>query len=238
MVSSKKGKLFLIPVFLSETTAGQVFPEYNIQVIKNLKYFIVEHEKQARRFIKKINPDVQQQELIFFQLNKHTPSEEINAFLKPLKNGINMGLLSDSGMPAIADPGNQIVKLAHENDIRVIPLVGPSSVFLALASSGLNGQNFHFHGYLPIEKKALQTKIKKLIQTTLSDGTTHIFIETPYRNDRLAKFLISTLPDRFTLCIAKNLTSDEEEIKCKKVFQWKKNNPLIGKVPAIFLFGL
>ncbi len=236
-MNSKPGRLYLIPVFLSDTRPDKVFPDYNFAVIEKLRYFIAEHEKTARRFIKKVAPQVVQSELQFYILNKHTNPAEIGRFLQPLENGLDMGLLSDSGMPAVADPGAAVVRIAHKRGIKVVPLVGPSSVILALAASGLNGQHFEFHGYLPIDKGQLIHKIKKLAKDTLSSGKTQIFIETPYRNDKIFNFLLKHLPEDMSLCIAIDITGENEQIKTKTVSQWKRTPVKIGKIPAIFLFG-
>jgi 16S rRNA (cytidine1402-2'-O)-methyltransferase len=237
-VNSKPGKLFLIPVFLAETTPDRVFPSYNIEVLKQLRYFIAEHQKNARRFIKKVAPEVPQSGLHFFELNKHTDVGEISSFLKPLLEGKDMGLLSDSGMPAVADPGAKIVRAAHKHGIEVIPLVGPSSVLLALAASGLNGQHFEFHGYLPIDKAGLAGKLKSLVKETQQSGKTQIFIETPYRNKRIFDILLRRLPGHFLLCVATNLTHPNQFIQTKSVSEWKRQKMDWKKIPAIFLFGI
>jgi len=238
-VNSDKGTLYLIPVFLDENTPPEnVFPPYNVRIVENLRHYIAEHEKNARRFIKKVAPSVPQSELHFSILNKHTPPEQIKDFLQPALEGKDMGLLSDAGMPAIADPGALIVREAHRRGIPVKPLTGPSSVFLALAASGLNGQHFEFHGYLPIENGPFRRKIKAMTGETYQSGKTHVFIETPYRNDKMLQRLIPLLPDDFRLCVAAGLTGPDEKIICRPVTEWKKQKTTFGKVPAVFLFGL
>jgi len=202
-----------------------------------LRHYIAEHEKNARRFIKKVAPTVPQNDLHFHILNKHTDPAALHSFISPALEGNDMGLLSDAGMPAIADPGAKIVRLAHQNGIPVMPLTGPSSIFLALAASGLNGQHFEFHGYLPIDAGQLKTKIKQMVRETQASGKTHVFIETPYRNDKLLNRLTALLPPAFQLCVAVNLTGENQQIHCHSVKEWKNNPIIIGKNPAVFLFG-
>ncbi len=237
-VNYKPGVLYLIPVFLSDAEAGKVFPPFLVHTVSRLRYYIAEHEKNARRFIKKIAPQVPQDQLQFFILNKHTLPDEISGYLQPLLEGNNMGLVSDAGMPAVADPGSVVVSLAHRYNLRVVPLTGPSSVLLALAASGLNGQHFEFHGYLPIDKSQLHRKIKSLVEETRKNGKTHIFIETPYRNDRMLEALIKHLPGHFKLCVAVDITGKNEQITTRPVSEWKSHRRYIGKMPAVFLFGL
>jgi len=237
-MSSEKGRLYLVPVFLSDDSLpDEVFPPANAALLKNIRHFIVEHEKQARRFLKKTVPEIPQNDLHFFILNKHTPPESIGDFLSPLSQGHPMALLSDAGMPAIADPGARVVRLAHEKGIEVVPLVGPSSLFLALAASGMNGQQFEFHGYLPVESGALKNKIKELTRDIRQTGKTHIFIETPYRNNKLLDSLIKHLPPDIRLCVAVNLTSPEQILRCKTVKRWRNDSYRPGKKPAVFIIG-
>ncbi len=239
MKTNHKGALYLIPNFLHEETPYErIFPEYNKLIVNQLNYFIAEHEKHARRFIKRILPAKPQNELHFFILNKHTGEQDLPSFLEPLHSGNSMGLISDAGMPAIADPGAKIVSLAHRQNIRVVPLTGPSSLFLALAASGLNGQHFEFHGYLPVDPKNLIKKIKQLESECRRTGKTQIFMETPYRNDRLIQFLLKNLHDDTRLCIAANLTGPGEKIQTLTVSQWRKKNVSLHKIPAVFLLGI
>ncbi|NPA42713.1 MAG: SAM-dependent methyltransferase [Chlorobi bacterium] len=237
--STKRGKLYLIPTFLDpDADSREVFPPVNAEIAGRLRKFIAEHEKQGRRFLKKLVPGIPQSELSFFELNKHTPPEEIRSFLAPLREGEDMGLLTDAGMPGIADPGAAVVRLAHDEGIETVPLVGPSSLFLALAASGLNGQHFTFHGYLPVDKKELRTRLKHMVAETRRTGLTHLFIETPYRNNRLLDILIATLPADFRLCMAAGLTGKSPQIRCMPVSRWQAEGFRPGKVPAVFLFGL
>ena len=202
-------------------------------LIKNTKYFIFENEKPGRAFIKEISPEKNQSELNISVLNKHTIEKEIKNFLNPCLSGNDIALISDAGCPGIADPGSEIVRLAHENKIKVIPLVGPSSILLALMGSGMNGQSFKFNGYLPIEKNERKKKIKILENKSLI--TTQIFMETPYRNNKFLSTLLVTLRPETKLCIACDLTLSSEYIKTKEVKIWKSTKVDIHKRPTIFL---
>ena len=226
------GKLYLVPNKLGESKTYN-FPIYQSTLINNIKYFIFENEKPGRAFIKNINPKKNQSELNISILNKYSTEKDINSFLNPCLNGNDIALISDAGCPGIADPGSEIVRLAHENEIKVIPLVGPSSILLALMGSGMNGQNFKFNGYLPIEKNERKKKIKILENTSLL--TTQIFMETPYRNNKIFSTLLSTLKPETKLCVACDLTLINEYIKTKKVKHWKSTKVDIHKRPTIFL---
>jgi len=226
------GKLYLVPNKLGESKTYN-FPKHQYTLIKNTKYFIFENEKPGRAFIKEISPEKNQSELNISVLNKHTVEKEIKNFLNPCLSGNDIALISDAGCPGIADPGSEIVRLAHENKIKVIPLVGPSSILLALMGSGMNGQNFKFNGYLPIEKNERKKKIKILENKSLI--TTQIFMETPYRNNKFLSTLLVTLRPETKLCIACDLTLSSEYIKTKEVKIWKSTKVDIHKRPTIFL---
>lgn len=226
------GKLYLVPNKLGESELNK-FPEIHHILISNTKYFIFENEKPGRAFIKDITPEKNQSELNIYILNKHTTEKEINSFLNPCLDGNDIALISDAGCPGIADPGSEIVKLAHENKIKVVPLVGPSSILLALMGSGMNGQNFKFNGYLPIENNERKSTIKILEKKSLI--TTQIFMETPYRNNKFISSLLDTLKPETKLCIACDLTLKTEYIRTKKVKHWKSIKIDINKRPAIFL---
>ena len=230
------GTLYLIPTFLSDDNF-LVLPESVIQVIHTLHDFVVEEEKTARRFLKRIKSPVPQSEFIFQLLNEHSTNEELPSVLHKLKSGSNIGLLSEAGCPAIADPGSELVKLAHENGIRVVPFVGPSSILLSLMASGFNGQSFCFHGYLPRDPKQRQQRIKELERIVTKSGQTQIFIETPYRNMQLIDDLLQIMNDDSKLCIASELTGQNENIRTKLIKNWKKNTPSFHKKPCIFLIG-
>ncbi|MDB9847483.1 SAM-dependent methyltransferase [Flavobacteriaceae bacterium] len=226
------GKLYLVPNKLGESKTYN-FPDNQYTLIKNTKYFIFENEKPGRAFIKEISPEKNQSELNISVLNKHTIEKEIKNFLNPCLSGNDIALISDAGCPGIADPGSEIVRLAHDNKIKVIPLVGPSSILLALMGSGMNGQSFKFNGYLPIEKNERKKKIKILENKSLI--TTQIFMETPYRNNKFLSTLLVTLRPETKLCIACDLTLSSEYIKTKEVKIWKSTKVDIHKRPTIFL---
>ena len=194
-----------------------------------------ENEKAGRKFIKKITPTKAQNSIKVNLINKFTLKEELNSFLKPIFDGYNIGLISDAGCPGVADPGSDIVKIAHQSNIKVVPLVGPSSIILAIMSSGLNGQNFAFNGYLPIDRDDKKTKIKELERLSLQKNQSQIFIETPYRNNKMFEDLLKNLSDSTNLCIACDLTLKNEFIRTLSVNEWGKNKINIDKKPAIFI---
>ncbi len=229
------GRLILFPVNLSETPLNKVLPEYNNELLENIRFFIVEDVRTARRFLKKTFRDFDIESCQFFILNKHTSAQELSDFINPLLAGNDVGILSESGCPAIADPGADIVSIAQKKGIRVIPLVGPSSILLSLMGSGFNGQKFSFQGYLPVEKDNRIKDIKRLESISYSEDMTQIFIETPYRNAKLLEDLISTLRPSTKICVAFDLTGDEEFIKTMTVSDWKKNKIDLTKKPCIFL---
>ncbi|MFQ3368779.1 MAG: 16S rRNA (cytidine1402-2'-O)-methyltransferase [Flavobacteriaceae bacterium] len=194
-----------------------------------------ENEKAGRKFIKKITPTKAQNSIKVNLINKFTLKEELNSFLKPIFDGYNIGLISDAGCPGVADPGSDIIKIAHQSNIKVVPLVGPSSILLAIMSSGLNGQNFAFNGYLPIDRDDKKTKIKELERLSLQKNQSQIFIETPYRNNKMFEDLLKNLSDSTNLCIACDLTLKNEFIRTLSVNEWGKNKINIDKKPAIFI---
>ncbi|MCK0131815.1 SAM-dependent methyltransferase [Flavobacteriaceae bacterium F08102] len=232
---SNKGKLYLIPTTLGEIEPLEVLPISVRQVVENTKYFIVENEKSARRFIKKITPKKSQSSLHIFLLDKFTEEMETRNYLDVCETGAHVGLLSEAGVPAIADPGASIVQMAHEKNIRVVPLVGPSSILMAMMSSGLNGQNFAFNGYLPIDKAARKNHIKRLEKLSKDTQQSQIFIETPYRNDKLLADLLQVLSGNTLLCVAVDISLQTEYIKTMSVDRWKKHKPHFHKRPAIFI---
>jgi len=232
---SKTGILFLIPSVIAENTAEKVLPTYVINLINELDEFIVEDERTARRFLKSIGYTKSLNSLILYRLNKHTDNIELPSFIESLLNGKNIGLLSEAGCPCIADPGSEIVNLAHQKNIKVEPLVGPSSILLALIASGFNGQNFAFNGYLPIEKNARIKKIKELENKSARDNQTQIFIETPFRNMQLLNDIQNSCSSSTQLCIAADITGDNEFIQTKNINEWKNKIPELDKRTAIFL---
>lgn len=231
------GKLFLIPTPLSESEPQWVLPPKVIDTIYILDYFIVEELRTARRFLKKINFPKNFDNIQFNILNEHTPSTQISELITPCLQGFNIGLLSEAGCPCIADPGTAIVSLAHQHQIKVIPLTGPSSILLALIASGLNGQCFAFEGYLPIDKKLKIKRLKELEKNAWQHHQTQIFIETPYRNLHLFQDILENCQPNTLLCIACNITAENEYIKTLTIKDWKKNNPPIHKENTVFLLG-
>ncbi len=230
-----KGILYLIPSPLGENAPMEVLPLTVRKVIEEVTHFIVENEKDARRFIKRISPKKDQSLLQLYPLNKFTSPEEILTYLDPIQEGITMGVISDAGCPGVADPGAEIVKMAHRKNIVVRPLVGPSSILLALMSSGLNGQNFAFNGYLPIDKSKRQKEIKKLEKKSYDYNQSQLFIETPYRNDQLLQDLLKILDQNTEVCVACDISLPNEYVKTFTVQQWKKIKLDLHKRPAIFI---
>lgn len=230
-----KGKLFLIPSTLGDNEPLEVLPISIKRAIENIDYYIVENEKTARRFIKKISPRKPQPSLHLVTLNKYTEPESLSGFLQPCLEGHDVGVLSEAGCPGIADPGADVVKIAHEKNIRVIPLVGPSSIVLALMASGFNGQNFAFNGYLPIDSGERKKAIKKMEKLSVELGQSQLCIETPYRNDKLLADMLKSLSPNTRLCIACDITLSTEYIATKTVADWKRGLPELHKRPAIFI---
>ena len=231
-----RGAIYLIPTTLGDTAETvDVIPVKINQIINSIDEYIVENEKSARHYLKKIGIQKPLQEIILHPLNQHTQANEISGYLNSIDLGKNIGITSEAGCPGVADPGADVVKLAHEKNIRVIPLVGPSSILLALMASGFNGQSFIFHGYLPKERSERIKKIKELEKTAKEKSQTQLFIETPYRNTHLLEDILSSCDNRTFLCIACDITLSTEFIKTKSVFEWKKEIPEINKRPAIFL---
>jgi 16S rRNA (cytidine1402-2'-O)-methyltransferase len=229
------GKLYLIPTTLGDTEPLEVMPLSVKKVIEDVDFFIVENEKTARRFIKKITPKKSQSSLNLMSLDKYAEELETRTYLDVCKNGINVGLLSEAGVPAVADPGATIVKLAHEKGIQVVPLVGPSSILMAMMSSGMNGQNFAFNGYLPIDKGERKKAIKEIEKLSVEKKKSQILIETPYRNEKMFADLKATLSPSTSLCIAADITLSSEYIKTFAVQDWKHQSPDLHKKPAIFI---
>ncbi len=229
------GRLFLIPTTLGESNPIEVLPYGIRKLIESIDHYIVENEKTARRSIKLVVPGKNQKALNLSVLNKFTEAQSLPSFLNPCKEGLDMGLLSEAGCPGIADPGAEIVKLAHEMGIRVIPLVGPSSILLAMMGSGMNGQSFTFHGYLPIEKKERKQELKNLERLSAEKNQAQIFIETPYRNNQLLEDLVQTLHPATSLCVACDLTLATEYILTKLAGEWSKIKVDLHKRPTIFI---
>lgn len=229
------GILYLIPTTLGETDINNVLPANNANVIKDLRYFIVENIRSARRFLKLVDKSIVIDDLHLYELNQHTPPESVADMLAPLHKGESVGIISEAGCPAIADPGADVVAIAQKQGVKVVPLVGPSSILLSLMASGFNGQNFAFCGYLPIDKKARVAKLKQIENRIFSENQTQIFIETPYRNNQLIQDMIETLRSTTLLCIASEVTTENESIKTLTIAEWKKIKPDINKRNTIFL---
>lgn len=227
--------LYLIPVLLGDTALERVLPAYNQEVVRGIRHFIVEDVRSARRFLKKVDKDFDIDGSLFYPLNKHTSPEEISGYLKPLEEGHSMGVISEAGCPAVADPGADVVALAQRKHLKVIPLVGPSSIILSVMGAGFNGQSFAFNGYLPIEAADRVKRLKLLEQRAYTEQQTQIFIETPYRNNRLVEDILSTCRPQTRLCIAANITCDEEYIMTRTLKEWKGHVPDLSKQPCIFL---
>ena len=230
------GIIYLIPNTLGDCDVNHVLPSYNREVILRLKHYIVEDVRTARRFLKKVDASINIDELTFYTLNNHTSPEEISSYLLPAMSGLDMGIISEAGCPAIADPGADIARLAQEKDIRVVPLVGPSSILLALMASGFNGQSFAFVGYLPIKPNERDQRIRQLEKRAHVERQSQIFIETPYRNDKMFENLLSVCQSGTKICVACDITLETEYIKTKSVAQWKSaKRPGLDKRPCIFI---
>ncbi len=228
--------LYLIPVTLGDTAVEMVLPSVNRDIIVQIKYFIVENIRSARRFLKKTDKNIDIGELIFFELNKHTDRKQIGSYLEPLFKGNPVGIISEAGCPAIADPGADVVAIAQKKKLQVIPLVGPSSILMGLMGSGFNGQGFAFNGYLPIKQNERTSKLRQLETRIYKENQTQIFIETPYRNAKMIESILHACRPDTKLCIAAGISCSEETIKTRTITEWKKETiPELGKIPAVFL---
>lgn len=238
--------IYLIPVTLGDTPISQVLPSYNKEVILQIKHYIVENLRSARRFLKKVEPSIDIDSLTFSELNKHTRPEEVSGFLRPLKEeGSPIGIISEAGCPAVADPGADVVAIAQRCNLKVVPLVGPSSIILSVMASGFNGQSFAFHGYLPIDDRQRQDKLRQLESRMYAEDQTQLFIETPYRNLKMMSELLRVLRPQTRVCMAANITCPDEQIVTRTVTEWRKLLPqgiseekaatIVPRVPAIFL---
>ena len=229
------GRLFLIPAPLGDGEVESVIPKGTLDILQALHFFVVEELRTARRYLKKAGIKTPLEELAFFELNEHTPETDIPALLQPVLEGNDMGLLSEAGVPAVADPGAGLVALAHRRHVKVIPLVGPSSLLLALMASGLNGQSFAFSGYLPVKSRERQQRIRQLEKRSIADRQTQLFIETPYRNHALLNDLLTCCAPHTRLCIAADITTPDAYIRTQTIAEWKKTSVDIHKKPCIFL---
>ncbi|MDY0076000.1 MAG: SAM-dependent methyltransferase [Bacteroidales bacterium] len=231
----KKGKLFLIPTLLGDTTAANILPQSTLEIIAQLDHFIVENLRTARRFLTKIETAKAIDEMHFELHDKHFQEAALNELLKPLLQGIDIGLMSEAGTPCVADPGSAVVALAHRLGIQVVPLTGPNSILLALMASGFNGQAFSFHGYLPIQAKDRINNLKIIEKQAMLKGETQIFIETPFRNNVLIESILQNCHPESLLCIAADISTQNEKIISKRVRDWKSTTYNYHKVPCVFL---
>jgi len=234
-MDNKKGKLYLIPTTLGDNEPLEVLPYSVKRTIEQLDHFIVENEKTARAFIKKITPKKSQPSLTIYKIDKYAEEIEVRRYLDVCEQGVSVGLLSEAGVPAIADPGAEVVKLAHEKGIDVVPLVGPSSIILAMMASGFNGQNFAFNGYLPIDKSERKAAIKRLERLSKDNNQSQIFIETPFRNEKMLADLKTALSPSTKLCVACDITLQTEYIKTLAIKNWQHEKPDLHKRPTIFI---
>lgn len=227
--------LYLIPVTLGDTPINNVLPTYNKEVILGIRHFIVEEVRTARRFLKQVDHDINIDELTFYPMGKHADAALFSKYLDPLRQGEDIGVISEAGCPAVADPGADVVAIAQREGLKVVPLVGPSSILLAVMGSGFNGQSFAFHGYLPIAPGDRAKRLKQLESRSAAEHQTQLFIETPYRNHKIIADILSTCNPRTRLCIASGLTTDKEFIQSKTIKEWKQCTlPDINKIPTIF----
>lgn len=234
-MSASTPTLYLFPVPMGDTPVAQVLPQANIELLRQVKYFVVENLRSARRFLRAASRDIVIDDLHFEELSEHTPAAAVDAMLTPMEQGFDIGVVSEAGCPAVADPGADIVAAAQRRGYRVVPLVGPSSIILSLMASGSNGQSFTFHGYLPIEGNARNRSIKDMERAAHSRRQTQIFIETPYRNNRLLSDLLNILMPDTRLCVASDITGPQQSIITDTVSGWRKRSCDYSKIPTIFL---
>ncbi len=231
-----KGKLYLIPVPLGQTSVDAALPKPVRDCARQLKHFVAENAKSARAFLKSLPSDTPLQQIEIRELNEHTLPSKLSELLAPLLAGLDVGLISEAGCPAVADPGANLVALAHSEGIQVLPMIGPSSIVLALMGSGLSGQNFAFHGYLPVKNELRQKKLRELEKDSLQEKKTQIFIETPYRNNQILETLINTCAPNTKICVATDLTLASESIMTRTTSGWRRQGlPSIDRQPTIFL---
>lgn len=230
----KSGKLYLIPNVISDGSEHAVIPVHVKEVISDLKFFLVENVRTTRRYISSLRLGMVINDLKFDVLDKNTPIEQIPVLMQPILQGEDIGIISESGCPGIADPGSVAVAYAHRKNIQVIPLVGPSSILMALMASGFNGQSFVFHGYLPIDKSKKKEKLKSMEQAAIKMEQTQVFMDTPYRNQQLLEDIIATCKPNTLLSIAKDITGKNEMISTRTIAEWKRHPPSMHKIPVIF----
>lgn len=227
--------LYLLPVTLGETPLDKVLPAHNIEIISGIRHFIVENVRTARRFLRQADPKFDIDGSQFYELNKHTAPQDIAGYLQPLYEDKPVGVISEAGCPAVADPGADVVAIAQRKGIKVVPLVGPSSIILSVMASGFNGQSFAFHGYLPIKPEERARKLHQLEQRVYNEHQTQLFIETPYRNGKMIEDIIKNCRPQTKLCIAANLTCEDEYVRTRTLKEWRGKVPELSKIPCIFL---
>jgi 16S rRNA (cytidine1402-2'-O)-methyltransferase len=228
------GKIYLVPVTLGDEDFRKVIPEKVLAITRKLRLFAVEDLRSARRYLKLIEKDFPINDTVFNELNEHTNDSEIGQYLEPVLNGADMGIMSEAGLPGIADPGSKLIAFAHRKKIKVVPLSGPSSILLAMIASGLNGQNFTFNGYLPVKPADRASSLRELEKRS-REGNAQIFMETPYRNERMLESILSVCRDGTMLCIAMDVTLATENIRTMTISDWKKNRPAINDRLAVFV---
>lgn len=234
-MKEKVSCIYLIPVTLGDCEPEKVLPSYNLEIIRSLEYFVVENLRSARRFLKRCDRSIVIDALNFAELNEHTRREQVDALLKPAEEGHDIGVISEAGCPAVADPGADLVAVAQRKGFKVVPLVGPSSILMSLMGSGFNGQNFAFNGYLPVDREARLAKMHEMERRIRHESQTQIFIETPYRNNRLIAEMAKLLPASLLLCVASDITGERESIITRPLSWWAKASYDYDKIPSIFL---
>ena len=227
--------LYLFPVGLSDTLPDNVLPQHNLELLREMRYLVVENIRTARRFLKSVDKSIDVNAIEFTELSEHTDVGDIPDMLAPLSHGESVGLLSEAGCPAVADPGSDLVAAAQRRGYKVVPLVGPSSILLSLMGSGFNGQSFAFMGYLPIDESARVRRLKDMQRRVVAERQTQIFIETPYRNHKMVEDILQNCRPQTKLCIAANITCEGEYIQTRTVKDWKGHVPDLSKIPCIFL---
>ena len=230
-----KGKLYLIPTPLGDNDPLEVLPAPVFEIVKHITTYVVEETRTARRFLSKYGLKGKIDGLTFYELNEHTAAADAAAYVRLLEEGTDVGLMSEAGLPAVADPGSILVRAAHEHDIEVVPFVGPSSLMLALMSSGFNGQSFAFNGYLPVKPDERRARLRAIEKISAQTGQTQILIETPYRNDAMMSDMLAALSPSTSVCVAANITCPDACIRTRTVAEWKQNPPQIGKRPCVFV---
>lgn len=230
--------LYLIPVTLGDTPHENVLPSYNAQVVRDIRHFVVEEIRTARRFLRRMDREFPIDDCTFFEMGKHADVSRFSEYLAPIAKGHSVGVICEAGCPAVADPGAEVVSLAQKHGICVVPLVGPSSMILAVMASGLGGQSFAFNGYLPVQDADRAKRLKQLENRALAEGQTQLFIETPYRNRKMFDTMCASLRPDTRMCIAAGITTQDEWIRTQSIRDWKRTGmPDLGKIPAIFLIG-